>query len=82
MITKILRGLAVVAVAFGLGGAAAQADDKTITIGHFGNATPMQLVAASDELSKATGWKIEWRKFQAGADVIAAMASGYWRLFI
>jgi taurine transport system substrate-binding protein len=78
MWVRFLRGVACAAmiVGFGLGGISVQAQDKTVTIGHFGNATPMQLVAASDELSKATGWKVEWRKFQAGTDVIAAMASG------
>jgi taurine transport system substrate-binding protein len=53
-----------------------QAEDKTVVIGHFGNPTPEQLVAASDELANSTGWTIDWRKFQAGTDVIAAMASG------
>ncbi|MCB2137481.1 MAG: ABC transporter substrate-binding protein [Rhodobacteraceae bacterium] len=55
---------------------AGSASAETIIIGHFGNPTPMQLVAASDDLQKATGWDIEWRKFAAGTDVIAAMASG------
>lgn len=64
------------AAAAGLRTLPAKADDKSVVIGHFGNPTPMQLVAASDELSKATGWNIEWRKFQSGTDVIAAMASG------
>lgn len=68
--------MAALAVMVGFGSLAAKADDKTVVIGHFGNPTPMQLVAASDELSKATGYKIEWRKFQSGTDVIAAMASG------
>ncbi len=49
--------------------------DKII-IGHFGNPTPMQLLAASDALKNETGWDIEWRKFDSGTDVIAAMASG------
>jgi taurine transport system substrate-binding protein len=49
--------------------------DKII-IGHFGNPTPMQLLATTDALKKATGWDIEWRKFASGTDVIAAMASG------
>lgn len=49
--------------------------DKII-IGHFGNPTPMQLLAASDALKNETGWEIEWRKFDSGTDVIAAMASG------
>ncbi|MGL4320887.1 MAG: ABC transporter substrate-binding protein [Paracoccaceae bacterium] len=49
---------------------------ETIIIGHFGNPTPMQLLSSSDALKEATGWDVEWRKFDAGTDVIAAMASG------
>lgn len=49
---------------------------EKIIIGHFGNPTPMQLLASSDALEQETGWEIEWRKFAAGTDVIAAMASG------
>ena len=55
---------------------AGQALAEKIIIGHFGNPTPMQLLATSDALAKETGWEIEWRKFDAGTDVIAAMASG------
>jgi taurine transport system substrate-binding protein len=55
---------------------AGQAMAEKVIIGHFGNPTPMQLLSTSDELAKATGWEIEWRKFDAGTDVIAAMASG------
>jgi taurine transport system substrate-binding protein len=49
---------------------------QTVIIGHFGSPTPMQVAAAEKRFSKATGWDIEWRKFAAGTDVIAAMASG------
>ncbi|MGB3250332.1 MAG: taurine ABC transporter substrate-binding protein, partial [Tabrizicola sp.] len=49
---------------------------EKIIIGHFGNPTPSQLLSTTDELAQATGWEIEWRKFGAGTDVIAAMASG------
>lgn len=49
---------------------------EKIIIGHFGNPTPMQLLSTSEDLAAATGWEIEWRKFDAGTDVIAAMASG------
>jgi taurine transport system substrate-binding protein len=49
---------------------------EKIIIGHFGNPTPMQLLSTTNELAEATGWEIEWRKFDAGTDVIAAMASG------
>jgi taurine transport system substrate-binding protein len=76
MLGRLLKSAAAAAIIVGLGSVATWAADKTVVIGHFGNATPMQLVAASDELGKETGWTIEWRKFQAGTDVIAAMASG------
>ena len=49
---------------------------QSVTIGHFGSPTPMQAAAAQGLFEEATGWDIEWRKFAAGTDVIAAMASG------
>ena len=76
MLGRLTRAVGTAACLAALGGVGAMAADKTITIGHFGNPTPMQLVAASDQLEKETGWTIDWRKFQAGTDVIAAMASG------
>ncbi len=69
-LTHLMAGVA----AFALFAGAASAEK--IIIGHFGNPTPMQLVASSDALQQETGWEIEWRKFAAGTDVIAAMASG------
>ena len=54
----------------------ASAEDKTVIIGTFGTPIPSQAAVASGEFEKATGWKIEWRKFGSGAEVIAAMASG------
>lgn len=55
---------------------AGSAQAEKIIIGDFGNPTPMQLLASSDAIQKATGWDVEWRKFASGTDVIAAMASG------
>jgi taurine transport system substrate-binding protein len=52
----------------------ANAQTKEIIIGHFG--TPMPMHGAYADIEKATGYKISWRKFDAGTDVIAAMASG------
>jgi taurine transport system substrate-binding protein len=63
---------AVAALAAGSGAALAQT--KEVIIGHFG--TPLPMHAAYAEFEKATGYKISWRKFDAGTDVIAAMASG------
>lgn len=56
--------------------AASSAHAETLIIGHFGSPTPMQIAAAEDKYSEAMGYDVEWRKFAAGTDVIAAMASG------
>ncbi len=69
-LTHLMAGVATFAMIAGAASA------EKIIIGHFGNPTPMQLLASSDSLQQETGWEIEWRKFAAGSDVIAAMASG------
>lgn len=69
-----LKSIAIGLIASTLLAGTASADK--IIIGHFGNPTPMQLLASSDAIEKATGWEVEWRKFASGTDVIAAMASG------
>lgn len=66
--------LAATAAALIIGVTGAIAQTKEVVIGHFG--TPMPMHAAYAEFEKATGYKISWRKFDAGTDVIAAMASG------
>ena len=70
MLKTLMIGVATSAL---LAGAASA---EKIIIGHFGNPTPMQLLSTMDALEQETGWEIEWRKFAAGTDVIAAMASG------
>lgn len=47
-----------------------------VIIGHFGDPEPYKSIVADGSLEKATGWTIEWRKFNSGAEVNAAMASG------
>ncbi|MFE3838184.1 taurine ABC transporter substrate-binding protein [Pseudogemmobacter sonorensis] len=49
---------------------------ETLIIGHFGSPTPMQIAAAEKKYDEAMGFDIEWRKFDSGPQVIAAMASG------
>jgi taurine transport system substrate-binding protein len=58
----------------GTGGAFAQA--KEVTIAHQDMLVPLRTVMESGELEKATGYKINWRMFGGGGDVIRAMASG------
>ena len=47
-----------------------------VVIGHFGDPAPYKAIVADGTLEKATGWTIEWRQFNSGAEVNAAMASG------
>lgn len=49
---------------------------KKVIIGNFGDPAPYEAAAAQGQFEKATGWNIEWRKFNSGAEVNAAMASG------
>lgn len=49
---------------------------KKVIIGNFGDPAPYEAASAEGRFEKATGWNIEWRKFNSGAEVNAAMASG------
>ncbi|MFO1330168.1 MAG: taurine ABC transporter substrate-binding protein [Rubrivivax sp.] len=49
---------------------------KEVTIAHQDMLVPFRTVMESGELEKATGYKINWRMFGGGGDVIKAMASG------
>ena len=55
---------------------AAIAQTKQVTFAHQDMLVPLRTVMESGELEKATGYKINWRMFGGGGDVIRAMASG------
>lgn len=76
MLKLTRRTMMASAIALAVGSSVAAAEDMTIVIGTFGTPLPFQAAAAAGEFDKATGYKIEWRKFGSGAEVIAAMASG------
>ncbi len=52
------------------------AQTKEVTFAHQDMLVPLRLVMESGEVEKATGYKINWRMFAGGGDVIRAMASG------
>ena len=54
----------------------AQAQQKEVTFAHQDMLVPLRVIMESGELEKATGYKINWRMFGGGGDVIKAMASG------
>jgi taurine transport system substrate-binding protein len=55
---------------------AAFAQAKEVTFAHQDMLIPWRIVMESGELEKTTGYKINWRMFGGGGDVIKAMASG------
>ncbi len=54
----------------------ALAQQKTVTFANQDMLVPLRLVMESGEVEKETGYKINWRMFSGGGDVIRAMASG------
>src|SRR5215216_2695177 len=54
----------------------ALAQTKEVTFAHQDMLDPYRAMIDSGEIEKATGYKINWRKFGGGGDVIRAMASG------
>ncbi len=49
---------------------------KSVTFAYQDMVIPFRWVQAQGEIEKATGYKINWRQFGGGGDVIRAMASG------
>jgi taurine transport system substrate-binding protein len=72
--TPLSRWIAALSLAL-CGSVFAQAK-KEVTFAHQDMLVPLRTVMESGELEKATGYKINWRMFGGGGDVIKAMASG------
>jgi taurine transport system substrate-binding protein len=66
-----LTGTAAFAVAFGV-----VAQTKEVTIGYQDMVVPYRTAQEAKEIEKATGYKINWKQFGGGGEVIKAMASG------
>ena len=71
---RLLTGLMFIAA--GLIAAAPAWAQKTVTFAYQDMMNPWRWVQQSQEIEKATGFKINWRQFGGGGDVIRAMASG------
>ncbi|MCK6454175.1 MAG: taurine ABC transporter substrate-binding protein [Alphaproteobacteria bacterium] len=57
------------------GGAWAQAK-KELTFAHQDMMNPLRVAMVNGEVEKTTGYKVNWKQFAGGGDVIKAMASG------
>ncbi|HWT18830.1 MAG TPA: taurine ABC transporter substrate-binding protein [Variovorax sp.] len=71
-----LKCAALAAALLTCSGAAFAQQAKELTFAHQDMLVPLRLVMESGEVEKATGYKINWRMFSGGGDVIRAMASG------
>ena len=71
---KLLTAAA--AIGLTLVAASANAADKKVVVGYQTDALPSSVAIANGEFAKATGYDIDFRKFNSGADVFAAIASG------
>jgi taurine transport system substrate-binding protein len=71
---KIFLAAALGALALMTG--AAQAADKTVVVGYQTDALPSSVGIANGDFEKATGAKIDFRRFNSGAEIFAAIASG------
>jgi taurine transport system substrate-binding protein len=49
---------------------------KDVTIGYMGMSNPWKHAVSEKLIEKETGYKVKWRRFDSGAKVITAMASG------
>ncbi len=52
------------------------AADKKVVVGYQTDALPFQVGIANGDYARTTGYQIDFRKFNSGADVMAAIASG------
>jgi len=71
----------IAALAFGLGASTAPlssawAEDQTITIAYQTGFSPFVRAVASGEFNQIPGWKVEFRQFNSGAEIFAAIAAG------
>ncbi|WP_027682950.1 taurine ABC transporter substrate-binding protein [Rhizobium leguminosarum] len=70
----------VAAIAVGVGTLAttvvAEAADKKVVVAYQTDALPSSVAIANGEFAKETGYEIDFRRFNSGAEIFAAIASG------
>ena len=70
------RGMGLTGIALALVAGIAFAQQKEVTIGYQDMVVPYRITQEAKEIEKATGYKINWKQFGGGGEVIKAMASG------
>src|SRR6187455_1318620 len=75
LMSRIRNTLAFLVLGIGLQASLAQADE-TITIAYQTGFSPFVRAVASGEIQKIPGVQVEFRQFNSGAEIFAAIASG------
>lgn len=73
---KFLKKLVSLALGASVLIGAAHASDKKVVVAYQTDALPSSVAIANGEFAKATGYEIDFRKFNSGADIFTAIASG------
>jgi len=71
---RYLRAAAFAAALFAVAGA--DAADKKVVVGYQTDAIPSSVAIANGEFATTTGYQIDFRRFNSGAEIFAAIASG------
>ncbi|MDW9775130.1 taurine ABC transporter substrate-binding protein [Sinorhizobium meliloti] len=71
LITALVVGLGSLSMA-----PAAEAADNKVVVGYQTDALPSSVAIANGDFAKTTGYDIDFRKFNSGAEIFAAIASG------
>jgi taurine transport system substrate-binding protein len=74
-LSKLLLAAAAGAIAL-FGAVSAEAADKSVVVAYQTDALPSSVAIANGEFERATGYKIDFRRFNSGAEIFAAIASG------
>lgn len=73
---RSLFGFSVLVTGLALSSPSAFADVKKVVVGYQTDALPSSVAIANGEFAKATGYEIDFRRFNSGAEIFAAIASG------
>ena len=71
-----LRRRSLMALAASSLAAPAFAQNRTVTIGYQDLLVPMKLIVEAADLERATGYSVQWKMYDTGADIMKALAAG------
>lgn len=71
-----IRRRALIALAASSMSAPSFAQKRTVTIGYQDLLVPMKLIMENSDLERTSGYRVQWKMYDTGADIMKAMAAG------